>query len=39
MGGFIGRKRDGEPGAKVIWRGLRRLPDITDMWRIMQRRD
>jgi len=39
LGGFIGRKRDGEPGVKVIWRGLRRLPDITAMWRIMQRRD
>lgn len=39
LGGFIGRRRDGEPGVKVIWRGLRRLPDITAMWRIMQRHD
>lgn len=39
LGGFLGRKRDGEPGVKVIWRGLRRLPDITAMWRIMRRRD
>ena len=38
LGGFIGRRSDGEPGVKVIWRGLRRLPDITAMWRIMQRR-
>ena len=39
LGGFIGRRSDGEPGVKVIWRGLRRLPDITAMWRIMQRRN
>ena len=38
LGGFIGRKSDGEPGVKVLWRGLRRLPDITDMWRIMRQR-
>lgn len=39
LGGFIGPRRDGDPAVKVIWRGLRRLPDITAMWRIMQRRD
>jgi hypothetical protein len=22
VGGFLGRKSDGEPGAKTIWRGL-----------------
>ncbi len=38
LGGFLGRKSDGEPGVKVLWRGLRRLPDITEMWRIMRLR-
>jgi hypothetical protein len=32
LGGFLGRKSDGEPGAKVIWRGLRRLEDIVATW-------
>lgn len=34
LGGFIGRKSDGEPGVKVLWRGLVRLQDIVDTWRI-----
>ena len=25
LGGFLGRKSDGEPGVKVIWRGLNEL--------------
>lgn len=25
LGGFLGRKHDGEPGVKVLWRGLRTL--------------
>jgi hypothetical protein len=29
LGGFIGRKGDGEPGVKVLWRGLTRLQDIV----------
>lgn len=32
LGGFLGRKRDGEPGVKTIWRGLRRLADILIGW-------
>lgn len=28
LGGFLGRKSDGYPGLKVIWRGLMRLYDI-----------
>lgn len=27
LGGHLGRKGDGPPGAKVLWRGLRRLRD------------
>jgi hypothetical protein len=29
LGGFPGRKGDGEPGVKVLWRGLTRLHDIV----------
>lgn len=29
MGGFLGRKGDGEPGVKVLWRGLTRLQDVV----------
>lgn len=34
LGGFLGRTGDGEPGAKVLWRGLRRLEDITLGWTV-----
>jgi hypothetical protein len=36
LGGFLGRKHDGEPGVKVIWRGLRRLADIAETWRLLR---
>lgn len=39
LGGFRGRKSDGEPGAGALWIGLQRLDGITTGWRIMQRRD
>lgn len=29
LGGFLGRKSDGSPGPRVIWRGLRRLDALT----------
>jgi hypothetical protein len=29
LGGFLGRKGDGEPGVKTLWRGLRRLNDMV----------
>ena len=29
LGGFLGRKHDGEPGPIVLWRGLQRLHDIA----------
>jgi hypothetical protein len=32
LGGFLGRKRDGEPGITVIWRGWQRLKDMADTW-------
>jgi hypothetical protein len=34
LGGFLGRKSDGEPGTKTLWLGLQRLDDITEMWKI-----
>jgi hypothetical protein len=35
LGGFLGRKSDGEPGTKSMWLGLQRLDDLTAMWKIM----
>jgi hypothetical protein len=35
LGGFLGRKRDGEPGVKTIWQGLRRLHDIAQTWKLV----
>ncbi len=36
LGGFLGRKGDGEPGVKVLWRGYARLKDLTDAWLIFR---
>jgi hypothetical protein len=33
LGGFWGRKSDGQPGTKSMWLGLQRLDDLTEMWR------
>ncbi|WP_200197398.1 IS4 family transposase [Halorhodospira abdelmalekii] len=38
LGGFLGRKSDGEPGAQALWKDLQRLDDITDMFCIMLER-
>jgi hypothetical protein len=35
LGGFLGRRGDGEPGVKVIWRGFQRLADIADTWTLL----
>jgi len=35
LGGFLGRKGDGEPGTQTLWRGLQRLDDLTDMYRLL----
>lgn len=32
LGGFLGRKSDGEPGPIVLWRGLQQLQAITQAW-------
>jgi hypothetical protein len=36
LGGFLGRKRDGEPGVQVLWRGWQRLNDIVETWLIIR---
>lgn len=35
LGGFLGRKCDGEPGTQSLWLGLQRLDDMTAMWKVM----
>jgi len=32
LGGFLGRKRDGNPGVKVLWRGLVSLEIMCQTW-------
>lgn len=34
LGGFLGRKSDGEPGTKSLWLGLQQLDVMTAMWKI-----
>jgi len=38
LGGFLGRKCDGEPGTKSLWLGVQRLDDLTAMWKIVTAR-
>ena len=38
LGGFLGRKNDGEPGITVIWRGWLRLQDIAATWYLVKER-
>lgn len=35
LGGFLGRKGDGEPGTKSLWIGIQRLDDIEATWKFM----
>lgn len=35
LGGFLGRKCDGEPGTQTLWLGLQRLDDLTAMYEIL----
>jgi len=35
LGGFLGRKCDGEPGTKSLWLGIQRLDDLSGMWKFM----
>lgn len=36
LGGFQGRKGDGEPGVMVMWRGFQHLADLTSMYRLFR---
>ncbi|HDH10934.1 MAG TPA: IS4 family transposase, partial [Nitrospirae bacterium] len=38
LGGFLGRKSDGEPGTQTLWLGLQRLDDMTGMWKVFMSR-
>lgn len=39
LGGFLARKGDGPPGTLVLWRGWKRLSDLTDGWKLATRPD
>ena len=30
LGGFLGRKSDGEPGVKTLWLGYQRIRDFVE---------
>jgi Transposase DNA-binding/Transposase Tn5 dimerisation domain len=34
LGGFLARKHDGQPGVILVWRGWKRLTDLTQGWRL-----
>jgi hypothetical protein len=36
LGGHLGRRGDGAPGATVLWKGFQHLADLTTMYRIMK---
>jgi hypothetical protein len=36
LGGFLGRKGDGDPGPTVLWKGFQHLADLTKMYRILR---
>lgn len=38
LGGFLGRKGDGEPGVRSLWRGYQRLQDMVAGLRLHKRR-
>lgn len=37
LGGFLGRKSDGEPGVKTLWIGMQRLRDFVEGMEVMRR--
>ena len=39
LGGFLGRKGDGNPGVKTLWRGWQRLQELTVGWQIMKKQN
>ena len=39
LGGHLNRQRDGMPGVRTLWRGLRDLPLLVEGWRVARRLD
>jgi hypothetical protein len=37
LGGFLGRKGDGRPGVRALWRGYQRLQDLVTGYRLSRR--
>ena len=37
LGGYLDRKRDGPPGTMALWRGWKRLADLTAGWNLAAR--
>ena len=35
LGGFVGRRADGQPGVKTLWRGWQRLHDMATVWSLI----
>lgn len=35
LGGFLGRKNDGDPGIQVIWKGLSKFSTILETWQLL----
>jgi len=35
LGGYQGRKGDGDPGTQTLWRGMQHLDDLKEMWLFM----
>ena len=36
LGGFLGRKSDKEPGTMTLWRGLQRLDNMVDFYKVIK---
>ena len=34
LGGYLARKSDGPPGTLTLWRGWKRLADLTEGWQM-----
>jgi hypothetical protein len=39
LGGYLARKSDGPPGIITLWRGWKRLADLTEGWNLALRHD
>jgi hypothetical protein len=35
LGGYLARKSDGPPGTITLWRGWKRLTDLTEGWNLV----